>query len=565
MDRPPDKKLLPMIGRAKTVIVMETGDNPVGIVSEIIVQGSSDNGADRLVYKGPVRFKTATKQHLTEIVLPVADKISESLKVPLGRYEISVKNLGATASAGIGVEIAGFSADLPILLAFLSTSLQVGIRQDVVSTGHVASSDGDLAPVQSIPAKLDAAIRTPGVTAFIFPELDADESMQLFTPVEYQFTKENIVFRKGDINIHLVKNIYDAIRLCFTDESIVFGSLRAGFFRSNSTVSFPQGHIGKAAERLAVGNEKRFWDTLSACVLEGFAEKARLYLQNFVEFHIRNQIYPENFGEKLFHLVLSLPPTIRRTGNLFPLLPMTHCISLSQFAEERIQADVRKLYKASFNEGIGDRPISVDESRRDQSVGDENEKELFERLLAEISQENLTEKIGQPLDTARSSYVTDAVTIKDGFEFNEAVTAFYAHIFRHTGSVVGEGDKAALSTNAIDLANKAFEHKGGYKAALSEGKHGINGGMRIVFDAMTERFKQAEREKYVDMVFKDTIDSLDWDTQVRLMKVFKKHIDPYLPDDLRALSAKQLATDWETILKYFSKSMDNVLEIMKRL
>ena len=59
MDRSSDKKLPPMIGRAKTVVVMETGDNPVGIVSEIIVQASAGMGTDRLIYKGPVRFKTA--------------------------------------------------------------------------------------------------------------------------------------------------------------------------------------------------------------------------------------------------------------------------------------------------------------------------------------------------------------------------------------------------------------------------------------------------------------------------------------------------------------------------
>lgn len=551
--------MLPKIGRAKTVIVMQTGDNPVGIVSEIVVQASMGKGADRIIYKGPVRFKTATKKHLTEFVLPVADKISESLNVPLGNYEISVKNLGVAASAGIGVEITGFSADLPILIAFLSTSLQVGIRQDVVSTGHVSSSDGDLAPVQSIPAKLDAAIRTLGVNAFMLPDLDADKSMQLFTPVEYQFTKERLVNRQGDINIHPVNNVYEAIRFCFTDESIVLGSLTAGFFNTKATASLPHNHIGKAAERFVVGNEKRFWDTLSTCIFEGLSEKTRLYLQYFVEFHIRNQVYPERFGEKLFHLVLALPPAIRRTQGLFPLLPMENCIKLSQFAGDSAHDDIRSLYQAAFGEGVRRKPVAVD-----LSSGGQKKKTLFESLLAEISRENISERIGKPIDQARFSYVTQTTTVKDGFEFNEAVTAFYAHMVRHTGSTAGKLDKAALAADAIDLAKRAFEQNGGYKAALSEGKHGINGGMRLVFDTMTDCLKRIETEKYIDMVFKDTIDSIDWDAKVSLMEEFKEHIDPYLPDELRVLSAKQLATDWETILRYLSKSIDDLSEIMKR-
>ncbi|MCJ7772603.1 MAG: hypothetical protein MUP22_05660, partial [Desulfobacterales bacterium] len=116
-----------IVGRAKTVIVYDKGDNPVGIISEIVARESSKVGADRLVFRGPVYFDDRGLRHLHSVIIPLVDRIMEYLGVPGKNYEISVVNLGATSSAGKGIEISGFSADLPVLLALLSSSLQVGL------------------------------------------------------------------------------------------------------------------------------------------------------------------------------------------------------------------------------------------------------------------------------------------------------------------------------------------------------------------------------------------------------------------------------------------------------
>ena len=90
-----------MIGRTKTVIVYDKGDSPVGIVSEIIARVSSKNRADRITFRGPVHFDDRGLQHLHSIILPIVDRITEYLDSPVKKYEISVVNLGATASAGL--------------------------------------------------------------------------------------------------------------------------------------------------------------------------------------------------------------------------------------------------------------------------------------------------------------------------------------------------------------------------------------------------------------------------------------------------------------------------------
>jgi hypothetical protein len=441
----------------------------------------------------------------------------------------------------------------------------VAIRQDVVSTGHVASLDGDVAPVKGISTKLGAAIQTPGVSAFIVPDLDKDRSMKLLTPLEYKGAQETLLARKGEIRIHSIRNIYDAIKILMDDESIVRGSLKSEFFDTNATASDTEGILSRVIAHLAVGNEKRFWDGLGDLILNHHIENAHSLLRTYADFHTRNQRYPEKFGEKLFRLAISLPPLTRNLDGLFPLLPMASCIKLSQHANENDHEDVRQLYKAAFNgrHGVLPRTVPRGETIPLEQGGDEND--LIERVLEEISEENLTEKVALPVDEARLSYVSEKATVHDGFEFNDAITAFYVHMFRHIESPSGNMNRDALAAEAIDLVQRAFDQKGGYKAALAEGTHGANGGMRAVLDSMTERLKQEERAKCISRGFKEAIDPLDWDAKVRLMEVFIKRIEPELPPDLKDIPPKKLASHWETVLQCYAESRDRISDFLKRL
>lgn len=556
---------LSLAGRTKCVIVFNSGSKPVGIVSDVVVRVLPAKGSERLSFRGPVRFKDSSRQHLVSFVISVVDRIMDTLSVPRKNYEASVVNPGATALTGIGAEVSGFSTDLPILIALISASLQMPLKQGIVSTGHVASLDGDLVCVRGIPAKLEAILASPEIFEFVLPDPDREGSAKLLTPIEYQSAKESLLRRKGDINIHSVGNLLEALKIFFTNEAIVIGSLKSGFFYRKTPETESQGHIVKILDFFKRDNETRFWDVLEHAFLNQDLEKARMLLLTYVEFHIRNQLYPNRFGEHLFNLVISLPPSTRKLDDLFPLLPMELCIKLTQYADKNDHGDVRKLYKSVFDEGFGEFSYPTKAPETIPSSENDYEKELIGWLLSELSRENLAKKVGQPLDRARASYVMDTVTVRNGSEFNDAITAFCTHVYRYTGSPVGNQTTTALSAEAIDLVKNAFARQGGYNAALSEGKFAINGGMRIVFDAMTEYMKSESKEKFITKTFKESIDPLDWDAKVKLMEVFMKRIELELPADLRDLPAKQLASHWESIIQYYAESMYKVADLLKKI
>jgi hypothetical protein len=240
-------------------------------------------------------------------------------------------------------------------------------------------------------------------------------------------------------------------------------------------------------------------------------------------------------------------------------------IKLIQFAKKSDHKDIRQLYKAVFGEGLYGLFRQTEENKGLKIHETDRENELLDRLLAELSHENLAHKIGFPMDEARLSYLTDKVTVKDGHEFDETVTAFYAHIYRYLESPTGHLSRSALSTKAIEVVEEAFEHKGGYTAALAEAKYGVNGGVRLVFDTMTEHLKKEKKGKYILMIFKVMVDSLDWDLKMRLMKVFLDRIRPVLPADLKDIPADQVAKHWEEIIRCYADSLDKVSDLLKRL
>ena len=138
-------------------------------------------------------------------------------------------------------------------------------------------------------------------------------------------------------------------------------------------------------------------------------------------------------------------------------------------------------------------------------------------------------------------------------------------MMRHTEQSVTEQKESAITAGAIRTVTEAFEPKGGYKAALSEGKIGTNGGMRLVFDTMTEYLKRQEIENHINRIFKERVDSLDWDTQVKLMETFMAKIGLPFSEEIRGISTKQLATKWEIIIRYYVESLEKVQNLIKKL
>jgi hypothetical protein len=174
---------------------------------------------------------------------------------------------------------------------------------DVVSTGHVASSDGDIASVRAIPEKLAAAIAEGTIRRFILPSYKCDRSLETLTPSELQRMETAIVKAADHLRVTPVRDLAELVPAVFDDEAVVLASLRQGFFAGAPDAGAARDAVRRTVRFLAEGNQARFWNALERRLIAGQSEAAYELLGAWVSFHMGRQQYPADFGHKLLQLV----------------------------------------------------------------------------------------------------------------------------------------------------------------------------------------------------------------------------------------------------------------------
>ena len=550
------------IGKARTVLVFGRGSTAKAAISDVSARTRRSN-RDRLIFTGPVAVDAVATEHLRETVLPIVDRIVKSLGLRRRSFEVSITNLAAASSVDLGLRVSGFSADAAMLLALLSAALKMPLPQDVVVTGHVASPEGDIRPVRSLPAKLSAAIEDPRVRRFVYPALDEDRSLKKLGPSERERGVEALIEAKGRIGLAEVADVCQLFKEVLNDEAVALGALRSGFYQRTEGLGHDEISLQSVAAFLAHNNERRFWDALERHLLHSRSAPAKRLLQTLAQYHVRRKAYPKSLGRRLLELIRSLPPATRRLRIRFPLLPENRCEELRGLAGRRDREDAQWLSDAAFGKGFGREKGSSGNEKAGIAVST-NAGAALDALLAEINAEALANSVGLPIDAARAAYALNEVIVDSYDVFQETVSAFYLSLVRRAGLAVPAGSET-IEAEARDLVERAFRDKGGWNAAWAEARHGIHGGMRFILDAMTEQYKTEQQAKRVSRALKAVLDPLDWDARVEFMAAFMDRLRLHLPREIMDQPPARFAYHYEPIVRTYVRSLDGVKQLLRAL
>lgn len=547
-------------GRAKTVLVFGKGPAAKAVVTAVVAKLRRKSTSSRLTVTGSVAFQPRAIEHLVDTVLPVVDGIMQLLGLPKRSFELSVVNIGAASTANLGVSVSGFSSDAPVFLALVSAGLKMPLRQDVVTTGHIASPDGEIRSVESIPAKLAAAVELPDVSRFLYPASDADSSLETLSPGARQNIADTVAEVCGRLRTIGVRDVGDLLHEITSDEARALGALRSGFFSDPGGLGQDGSIPGRVAQLLGEGNDLRFWRALESHLRAGKSGPAKLLLNTWVKYHLRCNHYPKHFGLRLSQLIGSLPQATRRIRVTFPILPAADCVALGRFAAEVDDEDVRRLFEASAGKGLVDRPAAKAPSSK-QVEGDAAA--AVDAVLGEISAEALARKIGNAIDAARARYVLPHVIVGSHEEFLDTICAFYSALVWGDALVPPSASADDLAGQALALAAEAFADSGGADAAEAEARQGTAGGMRFVLDLMTDQHKARQQSLHVTRVLKEALDPLNWNARVAFMTVLLERIGPLLPEELRSAPPRRFVRQLEPIVRTYVRSVDRVGQLLR--
>ena len=492
--------------------------------------------------------------------------IVRQLGLPEECFEISGVNLGAASALGVGVRISGLSADLSTFIAILSAALQISTSSDFVATGHIASSQGDITAVKGILAKLEAAINDSSIKRFIYPDLRDDASLKALSPSQRDRSITAIMAARDAIHTTAVRGIDELVSEVFAEEDIVLASLKEGFF----DVSGPRGDgsdpVTNAISYLANDNERRFWSVLQRYFSAGMCDEGKELLDAFAHFYIRRRRYPTAFGAKLFQLLCSLPPAVRRLNIKFPILDRAVCAGVGKLAQSNDYDDVPSLLDAALGRHI----IPKNEPCRLNDLSGKGTPDTdcmaFDAIASLINEQTLAREISIPIDSARGSYTLASSTVETYGEFIGTLESFYIHMKLYIGdSPAGMSDTPKARSEAIAILERTFYDKGQDKAAFARARDGTGGGMKFILDAVTEQYKTEEHAKYILRVFKDAMSEMEWDEQVQFMRGAMKRLGPFLPVDLRDEPADRFTGNCEAVVRAYVQSVDRMGQLLRTM
>jgi len=547
------------IGRAKTSVVYRSGTRAQAVISAVVARVREDDGSgERIRFTGSVAFAEETRRHILSDILFFVDSVLRLLGRSLNSYDLSVVNVGFASVAEIPLTVTGRSADASVFLALLSASLGFPISGEMVFTGALAGPDGDIRAVSSLPEKIAAAMNDPTLTCFILPARNADASLSALLPREKERMDAAVARARERLSVREAGSVLDLTGVAVDEDHLALAALRGGYYGRALAADELQTAAGRLAEFLSCDGESRLWRVLASDFERGRKKAARDLLNAWADFHIARSLYPSGAGAELQQLVLSLPPWPKRR-RMFPLLSPIRCLALGKIASESDFGDLRLLHDAVHGEGKS----RVRRSRRSGHAGVLN-KTIVDRVLEEISPHALIESVGRPADLALSSFRLGDVVVVSDMECHEAVTAFYAHLLRHCGSV-GECEPDALADAALALLERAFARRGGIRAALALARTGLDGGMLALIQSMTAQWKQDMAEKRVNRILKESVEQDDFESKTAFARALIERLAPLLPEDMQTLNPSQLAHHYEELIRALANSMEDVRALLRSM
>jgi len=545
------------IGRANTALVSGEG---AAVITEIIAKTFEEKKSQKIYFSGSVNFDEPVKDHIRSTILYCVNEIIQSLKIPIQSFEISAVNIGATSSSDIGLSIQGYSADVSIFMAMLSASMKLPIEKDILFTGHIASKEGDISQVKMLGTKSEAAVIYKEISAFVFPSLESDSSLEILKPKEYENSISAIKSCRGKIKLVHVQDTLELIRKTLSDESIILASLNNNFFMTQYD-GIQNGNHKPFLSFFLQDNNTRFWKSLEYRLLNKHVKESHLLLNAFVDYYIRMKRYPSNFGKKLNELVLSLPYSVKKMNELFPLIKKDKFIQMIQHAKNNDHDDISELHKVLYESIEG--KIKFKKSLDEVRVEERDESDRLDYIFDQINPDFIDLHITKPIDEARASYVIDNIQAENYEDLLNTITAFFIHIYRHTNNHLVDISNEKFNIEALELFKNTFPKQAEFKEAISIALNGNKGGLRYILDMITEFLKKDTRDKHIFAIINDAINPLDYELKKRLIEKIMDREKDRLKLNPEKMNAEQYVENYRAIIQEYAQSKNLLNRIFK--
>ena len=192
-----------------------------------------------------------------------------------------------------------------------------------------------------------------------------------------------------------------------------------------------------------------------------------------------------------------------------------------------------------------------------------------EETLAEIadllSEEQILAEVDQPMDQAAQAFRLELKEPLSHSSFNQAVGEFVRYVYKSGLRLPRDLSESEAVMEAIYLLTRYYRGgpTDGYDFALLDAMAGYLEGLELVLSRICESIKEIERAKYVNWVFAEHFDRLDWDARRRLVMAYLDKLRDFLPAKMLELSPARLVDHFRDQIIDYVSSTDLLKRVLK--
>ena len=190
----------------------------------------------------------------------------------------------------------------------------------------------------------------------------------------------------------------------------------------------------------------------------------------------------------------------------------------------------------------------------------------IDRMLRELDERFVAQRIGIPHDEARLSYRLDRNTVIDYREFEWIIGDYYNHHFTACVSHGGRLTSTEATSRAKEILEAEYKRRGGnVNNAYNDAHDGTEGGLRGILDVLANHLKAEAVERHIRQVFDRYVTPISWEEKVEIMRQFLARFGRDLSPHVRVDQPERYAGDWQELVRAYVEALRRASTVFRRL
>lgn len=190
----------------------------------------------------------------------------------------------------------------------------------------------------------------------------------------------------------------------------------------------------------------------------------------------------------------------------------------------------------------------------------------YNALARALDEREIANRVAIPHDEARARYPLQRNRVSTFDEFTQVITQYYMY---HYSACVAPGARLALSDATSEakqlLESQLRRHEGDIVTFFVRARDGLEGGMRLVLDAIAEGLKSRAVSNYIRDVFDRHVAPSSWEDKVEMIRQFIQQCGPYLSRSIREDQVERYAHDYMALINDYTRSLQSTSAMFRRL